>query len=156
MDNLKYYNDSLAYDFEMFMPKSAPKTNTRDNIVVMPKTAKKTKSRRRAAARSLSPSVAVIMGAVFVLAGLCGNIALRLQINEVNSQINDMKAAIAELDSEKTSLEMEYERRISFANLETKAAEMGMKKPSKEDVVYIRVNNKNAAETADGTVITAE
>lgn len=156
MDNLKYYNDSLAYDFEMFMPKTAPKTNTRDNIVVMPKTAKKTKSRRRAAARSLSPSVAVIMGAVFVLAGLCGNIALRLQINEVNSQINDMKAAIAELDSEKTSLEMEYERRISFANLETKAAEMGMKKPSKEDVVYIRVNNKNAAETADGKVITAE
>ena len=66
MDNLKYYNDSLAYDFEMFMPKTAPKTNTRDNIVVMPKTAKKTKSRRRAAARSLSPSVAVIMGAVIV------------------------------------------------------------------------------------------
>ena len=151
MNNLKYYNDSLAYDFDMFAPKE--KQTPRDNIVVMPNRNYKT---GRKAARRLSPTVTAIMCVVFVLAGLCGNIALRLQINEVNSQINDMKAAIAELDSEKTSLEMEYERRISFANLETKAAEMGMKKPSKEDVVYIRVNNKNAAETADGTVITAE
>lgn len=23
MNNIKYYNDSLAYDFEMFMPKTA-------------------------------------------------------------------------------------------------------------------------------------
>ncbi len=156
MDNIKYYNDSLAYDFEMFMPKTAPRQNTRDNIVVMPKVAKKTRARRRAAARTLSPSVAAVMGAVFILAALCGNIALRLQINEVNSEINDMKAMIAELDSEKTSLEMEYERRISFANLETEAVALGMKKPSKDDVTYIRVNNTNAARTADGKMLVAE
>ncbi len=156
MNNIKYYNDSLAYDFEMFMPKTAPKHNTRDNIVVMPNANKKAKSRRRAAARSLSPSVAAIMGAVFIVAALCGNIALRLQINEVNSEINDMKAMIAELDSEKTALEMEYERRISFANLESEASALGMKKPSKDDVTYIRVNNTNAAKTADGTLLLAE
>ena len=42
MNNMKYYNDSLAYDFEMFMPKTAERENTRDNIVVMPKTAERT------------------------------------------------------------------------------------------------------------------
>ena len=156
MDNVKYYNDSLAYNFEMFMPKVAPKKNTRENIVVMPKTAERKKSRKRAAVRTLSPSVAAVMATFFILAALCGNIALRLQINEVNSEINDMKAMIAELDSEKTSLEMEYERRISFANLETAAMELGMKKPSKEDVTYIKVNSKDVARTADGTIITAE
>lgn len=156
MDNVKYYNDSLAYDFEMFMPKTAPKTNTRDNIVVMPKTAQKRNAKRRAAARTLSPSVTAIMCAFFILAGLCGNIALRLQINEVNSEINDMKSSIAELDSEKTSLEMELERRISYSNLETEALALGMKKPSKDDVTYIRVNNKNAVVTSDGTLLTAE
>ena len=36
MDNIKYYNDSLAYDFEMFMPKTAVKPEPLDNIVVMP------------------------------------------------------------------------------------------------------------------------
>jgi len=37
MDNLKYYNESLAYDFEMFMPKTNTAPKKKDNIVVMPK-----------------------------------------------------------------------------------------------------------------------
>ena len=79
MNNLKYYNDSLAYDFDMFAPKE--KQTPRDNIVVMPNRNYKT---CRKAARRLSPTVTAIMCVVFVLAGLCGNIALRIKINEVN------------------------------------------------------------------------
>ena len=156
MDNIKYYNDSLAYDFEMFAPKKAPERKKYDNIVVMPKKAKKAKVRRRAAVHALSPSVIAIMCAVFVLAALCGNIALRIKINEVNSQINDVKASISELDSEKTALEMELEKRISFSNLEVEAVAMGMKKPSKDDVTYIRVNDVDAAITSDGVLVTSE
>lgn len=156
MNNIKYYNDSLAYDFEMFMPKKAEQTKSKDNIVVMPKKAESDRKRRRSAARSLSPSVAVIMCAFFILAGLCGNIALRLQINEVNAEINDMKSAIAELDSEKTVLEVELQRRISYSNLELEAVQLGMKKPAKENVTYIRVNDKDAAKTADGSIVTAQ
>jgi hypothetical protein len=44
MNNLKYYNDSLAYDFDMFMPKTAPEER-RDNIVVMPQKAEKQNKR---------------------------------------------------------------------------------------------------------------
>lgn len=153
MDNLKYYNDSLAYDFEMFMPKTAPKSSTRDNIVVMPSRSKKQRSRKAAARRRLSVPVTLVMCAVFVLAGFCGNIALRLEINEVNSEKNDIQAAIAELDSEKTSLEVEMQRRISYANLELEATQLGMKKPEKENVTYIRVNDENAAITADGEFV---
>ena len=154
MNNLKYYNDSLAYDFEMFAPKTAERSKSRDNIVVMPdRTAKK---RTRSAAKAISAPAMLIMTAVIVLAGLCGNIALRLQINEVNSQINDVRAQIAEVDSEKTELEMEMQRRISYANLELEAVQLGMKKPEKENVVYIIVNDKNAAQTADGTFVVSE
>ena len=153
MDNLKYYNDSLAYDFEMFMPKTAPKSSPRDNIVVMPSRAKKQRSRKAAARRRLSAPATLIMCAVFVLAGFCGNIALRLEINEVNSEKNDIQSAIAELDSEKTSLEVEMQRRISYANLELEATQLGMKKPEKENVTYIRVNDENAAITADGEFV---
>ena len=56
MNNLKYYNDSLAYDFEMFSPKTAERPKSRDNIVVMPVANKKSKAKRRAAARRLSPA----------------------------------------------------------------------------------------------------
>ena len=154
MNNLKYYNDSLAYDFEMFAPKTAERSKSRDNIVVMPDRA--SKKRTRSATKAVSSPAMLIMTAVLVLAGLCGNIALRLQINEVNSQINSVRAQIAEVDSEKTELEMEMQRRISYSNLELEAVQLGMKKPEKENVVYIRVNDKNAAQTADGTFVVSE
>ena len=154
MNNLKYYNDSLAYDFEMFAPKTAERSKSRDNIVVMPDRA--SKKRTRSATKAVSAPAMLIMTAVLVLAGLCGNIALRLQINEVNSQINSVRAQIAEVDSEKTELQMEMQRRISYSNLELEAVQLGMKKPEKENVVYIRVNDKNAAQTADGTFVVSE
>lgn len=153
---MKYYNDSLAYDFEMFMPKTAENQNNRDNIVVMPKTAERSKRRTRAAARSLTSPALLIMTAVFILAGLCGNIALRIKINEVNSEINGVKSAITELDSEKTSLEVEIQRRISYSNLELEATQLGMRKMEKSNVKYIRVNDKDKAVTADGKTVVAE
>lgn len=156
MNNMKYYNDSLAYDFEMFMPKTAENQNTRDNIVVMPKTAERSKRRTRAAARSLTSPALLIMTAVFILAGLCGNIALRIKINEVNSEINGVKSAITELDSEKTGLEVEIQRRISYSNLELEATQLGMRKMEKSNVKYIRVNDKDKAVTADGKTVVAE
>lgn len=156
MNNMKYYNDSLAYDFEMFMPKTAERDKARDNIVVMPKAAERTKKRTRAAAKSLSSPMLLIMTVVFILAGLCGNIALRIQINEVNSKINEMKSSINELDSVKTSLEVEMQRRISYSNLELEATQLGMRKMEKDNVKYIRVNDKDKAVTANGETVTAE
>lgn len=155
MNNIKYYNDSLAYDFEMFMPKEK-KAEPKDNIVVIPKANRASGVRRRSAAKAMSASAFSIMAAVFMLMALCGNIALRLEINEVNSKISDMKAAVAELDSEKTALEVEMQRRISYANIELEATQLGMKKMSKDQVVYIRVNDKDAAKTTDGEIVIAE
>ena len=156
MNNMKYYNESLAYDFEMFAPKTANTPKSRDNIVVMPKTHTYAKSRRRSAAKAVSAPALLVMTAVIVLAGLCGSIALRLEINEVNAQINDVKSAIAEAESEKAELEVEMQRRISYANLEHEAAKLGMKKPEKNNVVYIRVNDKDAAKTANGEIVVSE
>ena len=155
MNNIKYYNVSLAYDFEMFMPKTV-ETEKRDNIVVMPKTAERSRKRTRAAAKSLSSPMLLIMTAVFILAGLCGNIALRIKINEVNSEINEVKSSITELDSEKTSLEVEMQRRISYSNLELEATQLGMRKMEKSNVKYIRVNDKDKAVTVNGDTVTGE
>ena len=145
MDNLKYYNDALAYDFDMFMPKPKVREEELDNIVKMPSVKTKQRQRRKVASRSFSASAFAIMVSVFILAGLCGNIFLRLQINEVNAQINEMQTKIDTLDSEKTSLGVELERRISYSNIETEAAELGMQKMEKDQVKYIRVNDTNTA-----------
>ena len=149
MDNLKYYNDSLADDFEMFMPHSAEPVR-RDNIVKLPQN--RTRAKKRAVKR-VSASAFAVMASVFVLAAMCGNIFLRLQINEVNSKITDVKAEINTLESQKTALEVELERVISYSNIELEAAEIGMQKMDKNQVKYIRVNDKNTAVTKDGKIV---
>ena len=95
------------------------------------------------------------MSFIVIFAALCGNIFLRLRINEVSSKINATKAAIEDLDSEQTSLNMELERRISYSNIELEATEMGMQKKDKSQVKYIRVNDKNPASTKNGIAVTS-
>ncbi len=149
MDNLKYYNDSLAYDFSLFLP--AENKEKEENIVKMPKPV--SKKRVRAAKRSVSLSAFAVMTAGFMLAALCGNIFLRIRVNEINSQINEIKSEIAVLESERTGLQVELERRISYSNVELEATELGMKKMDKEQVKYIRVNEKNTAVTSGGELV---
>lgn len=60
MDNVKYYNDSLAYNFEMFMPKEKPVEKT-DNVIKMPQTAKQRRKRVKAANKSVSISVSAVL-----------------------------------------------------------------------------------------------
>ena len=155
MDNVKYYNDSLAYDFEMFMPKTKVR-QSENNIVKLPETKVKERAHKKVAVRRLSVSAFAVMASVIVLAALCGNIFLRLQINEVNSDINNMKAQINAVDSEKTSLDMEMEKRISYSNIEIEATEMGMQKKDKSQVKYIRVNEQDTTVTKNGETVVSK
>lgn len=156
MDNVKYYNDSLAYDFEMFMPRvKTVSANKNDNIVRLPQTVKKAKTRKKTATRRLTASAFAVLTSVIILAALCGNIFLRLRINEVNSEINSIKSEIDAARSEKTSMSVKIEREISFSNIELEATELGMQKMDKGQVKYIRVNDKNTAVTKDGKTLTS-
>lgn len=146
MDNSKYYNDSLAYDFDMFLPKEKP---SKAKIVKMPMTAKK-KAARQAARSAVADRVRAVVIVGFILAVICGNIFLRVRITEVNSQINDIKTEITALESEQTRLNVALENRISYKNLEQAAQDLGMKKTDKSQVIYIRTNETNAARTSDG------
>lgn len=155
MDNLKYYNDSLAYDFEMFMPRPAEKKN-KDNIVKLPKKQTQRRARKKAAVKTMSVSAFAVMASVFMVAAMCGNIFLRLQINEVGTKINDVKSEINTLQSHRTGLEVELERVISYSNIEIEAAEIGMQKMDKDQVTYIRVNDSNTAVTEDGVEVSSK
>ena len=155
MNNVKYYNDSLAYDFEMFMPRTKTVSRKEDNIVKLPRERVKVAARKRAAARHLTASAFAVLTSVIILAALCGNIFLRIRINEVNSEINSIKTQIQEVKSEATALSVQIEREISFSNVELEATKLGMKKMDKSQVKYIRVNDKNTAVTKDGKTLTS-
>ncbi|MBO4467779.1 MAG: hypothetical protein J5766_00625 [Clostridia bacterium] len=148
MNNIKYYNDSLAYDFSMFMPREEKKRD-KDNIVKLPKSKKKS----RAAARSVSSTLSALLISAVLLGLLCGNIYFRLKTNELNSKINQTKAQIEELKNEQTTLEVEIERKLSYSNIELEATEMGMRKRDNSQIKYIRVNQNNTAATGDGNTV---
>ena len=159
MNNVKYYNDSLAYDFNMFMPREssaapavpASEPKKRRNILVMPKTVSRKKA--RAAKSTASLSAFAVMFSIVLLIGFCGNIYLRMRVNEVHSQINNIKSEIEVLHTERTSLQVELERRISYSNIEIEATGIGMQKLDKNQVKYIRVNETNTAVDSNGTVM---
>ena len=67
-----------------------------------------------------------------------------------------MKTQINAVDSEKTSLDMEMEKRISYSNIEIEATEMGMQKKDKSQVTYIRVNEDDTAVTKDGEIVVSK
>ena len=153
MNNAKYYNDSLAYDFELFMPRT--EQEKRAQIVKMPKR-KVNKASQRAARKGVSRTVSIVMVGTMLVAMICSGIALRVEISEVNSQIVDAKNQLAALSGEETRIDMEIGRMMSYKNIEDAAKAMGMKKMDKSQIVYIRVNDENKAVDAQGNVLTAE
>ncbi len=155
MNNLKYYNDALAYDFQMFMPKAKPEPVEKDNVIKMPSQNTKKHNKARAAKIRLSNSAFAVF-ATFVLVGaLCANLCMRIQVNELNNNINKAKSLLNEKQSECVALQMEYENRISYINLEAEATELGMRKLDQNQVVYIRVNDKSMARNKDGKILTS-
>ena len=153
MNNAKYYNDSLAYDFELFMPKT--QHSPRAEIVKMPKK-KVNRAARRQARREVSKTASIIMIGLFLVSMILAGIALRVEISEVNSEIIKAKHELAALSGEETRIDMEFEQMMSYKNIEEAAKALGMRKMDKSQIVYIRVNNTNKAIDSNGNVLTAE
>ena len=153
MNNAKYYNDSLAYDFDLFLPKTKQEKSA--EIVKMPKRKVNTAS-RRAARKGVSRTVSIIMVGTFLVGMICAGIALRVEISEVNSQIVKAKNQLAALSGEETRVDMEIGHTMSYKNIEEAAIAMGMRKVDKSQIVYIRVNGENKAIDANGNILTAE
>ncbi|MDD6284313.1 MAG: hypothetical protein PUB05_03005 [Firmicutes bacterium] len=149
----RYYVDSLAYDFDMFMPKE----NKQNNVVELPRQAK-TSSKARPSARpraALSP--VKIMVILAMVAAVAFTIYLRGEINSVSSQIAKMEKQIDQAQSENVSLEMQLENCVSYKNLEQSAAALGMHRADKSQITYIVVNDTDVTQKAnsDGTYTAA-
>lgn len=169
MSSNRYYVDSLAYDFDMFMPKE----KREDNIIELNriKKVKQPQRDRRAAvsqrpaekaqARSvkmaLSRKLSIAAVVVFFLGIFCANIYLRVQITETSTRIDKTEAMLDKAKSENVNLEMQMENRVSYKNLEQSAETLGMQKAEKYQVNYITVNQEDKSEVlTDKEALTAQ
>ena len=150
MDNIKYYNDSFAYNYDIFVSQRPKKAE----ILDYPEQ-KKVKFRAKAISKARASFMTKVAIAVLVLASVCASLFLRAEISSLKSQINSVNKEIVALESEATRLDVEIGRRISLTNLEAAATELGMQKCERNQVTYIMTNKSNTAENTDGQ-LTAE
>lgn len=150
LNNMKYYNNNLAYDYELFLPKEkreeyAAGKKEESKILPMPAMSGAAGAARRARASLRSRTFAVITTAILV-AMLCATIVLRVQVTETNTKINAAQTELDRLKSEETRLQMEIERMTSYKNIEQAAIELGMQKKEKSQVTYINTGGESFAE----------
>ena len=152
MNNLKYYEDSLAYDFSMFAPAEKITPSKKGKIIDIPEEQKKRAITRRRAASGLSGKISAILATVFIIGMLTGNIFLRSQITETEQKITQMEAQISLAESKLASVNFKMEQKLSYNNLEEAATALGMRKLSKSQIVYIRTNQENKAILGEDTL----
>ena len=149
----RYYVESTAYDFDMFTEKSKRKAN----VVYFEKAKKKSSPRSKQSSKSVkSHKVNMRLVSTFMVCllflGMFGmSIYLRGEINEISAEIAKTEKQISQKESEYIALEVEFDNRVSYKNLETAAAELGMQKAQKHQVNYIVTNGENRSEEIDGT-----
>lgn len=146
MDNLKYYNDSFAYDYEIFAPSVKKKAEIHD----YPGKDSKNKAKAGSASKINMTLVRNIVISAMVVAAVCSSLFLRAEISSLGKEINSVKKEITELESELVRMSVEMERKVSVTNLEAAAIELGMQKCEKSQVTYIKTNNVDTAENTDG------
>lgn len=153
MDNYKYYPGTLAYDFDMFMPKKRENEVQKAKVIRHPAAVSERTNKVKKISTVTSPVVLSILVAAFVFFAVCSSIYLRAEITSADNKINQMNTQIKELDSERVRLECELERKISYKNLEESAKQLGMQKVEKSQVVYIKTNSENIAINKNGEVL---
>ena len=150
MNNLKYYEDSLAYDFSMFAPAEKAAPSKKGKIIDIQEEQKKRAIRRKKAASGVSGKISIILVTLFIIGMLSGNIFLRSQISETEQKITKMENQISLAESKLASVNFKIEQKLSYNNLEEAAMALGMRKLSKSQIVYIRTNQENKAVLGEG------
>lgn len=77
----------------------------------------------------------------------------RASICEGGHEIRQLEQKRVELSAENTRLTYEIQSKMAFVNLEQKASELGMRKMTRDQVVYIHLYDKDIAVLRDKTVV---
>lgn len=86
---------------------------------------------------------------IAIALAVCFNIYMRTEINDTQNAIAKANKTINTLNSEKTRLNVEFEKMVSYSTLEEQASAMGMQKRSAAQVHYIDTSKDDYAEVID-------
>ena len=69
-----------------------------------------------------------------------------VQLFEATSEVSKLENQLSALQSQQTQLQSRYEARIDLDAIETEAGDLGLTKPSQEQIVYLDLSGADRAE----------
>ena len=136
-------NGAAAYDVYAWNQSTAPQR--RPEPQHLPEERPLPQKRQRAKARTaLAPFTVVGMLAVACLLVLV--VFGYVQLFEATSEVSKLENQLSALQSQQTQLQSRYEARIDLDAIETAAGDLGLTKPSQEQIVYVNLAGTDQAE----------
>lgn len=147
------YNNSTAYDLDLFAPAPSVKAEPKPEQRPRPKLVKpqlKTQDELRAEAAVNKAKLVKFIAVLSVGVVLLGtNIALHIRNNELNNAIVALDTELNEKKSEYTRLNSELNAKFSPANAKAYAESMGMVKRERYQIVYFDIDEGNQIISAE-------
>ena len=136
-------NGAAAYDVYTWNQSAAPQRRPEPQHLPeerpVPRKQQRVKARTALAPFTLFGMLAVACMLVLVVFGY-------VRLFEATSEVSKLETRLSELQSEQTLLRSKYEARIDLDAIEVSAAELGLSKPTQEQIVYVDLSGTDRAE----------
>ena len=136
-------NGAAAYDVYTWNQSTAPQRRPEPQHLPeerpVPRKQQRVKARTALAPFTLFGMLAVACMLVLVVFGY-------VRLFEATSEVSKLETRLSELQSEQTLLRSKYEARIDLDAIEVSAAELGLSKPTQEQIVYVDLSGTDRAE----------
>lgn len=141
-DRDSLFNGSAAYQlYPDYQGSAAPEVQHPD----LPEEQRRPKRVRRVKVKAAVSPVAVI-GLLTVTCMLILVVFGYVQLYEATEQVSTLQSELSDLQAQQVVLESLYEEGIDLDSIEERAAELGMRLPTKEQTVYINLSGDDQAE----------
>ena len=128
----KYVNGSAAYNYGNAVPYQRPYTDTRPNLVEVPK--KKAAEKSKVAVRLIS----LYLVMMFVLAS--GMVYSKVLIMQAKTDVENLQEQVATITEQNNAKKIQIEQSIDLKKIEEIAiSQYGMQRPDNNQIVYVKV-----------------
>ena len=136
-------NGAAAYDVYAWNQSTAPQRRPEPQHLPeerpLPRKQQRVKARTALAPFTVVGMLAVACMLVLVVFGY-------VQLFEASSRVSRLESRLQSLQEEQLLLQSKYEGKIDLAAIEQRASELGLRKPSQEQIVYVNLAGTDQAE----------
>jgi cell division protein FtsL len=135
------YTGNIAYDLSRFDRRRRVREALEREPVAYPRPIARPRERAKAAKRTAAKphtvSAATVVGFLIVAVLMCCIVLNYMRVNELSIELSQLQTEYNRLRTEAAMLRVEHEKKFNDKRIGELAAEMGMSRPSKDQIIYV-------------------